>query len=156
MSCGSFLDPTSIDLFMAYLKDHNNKLHNSMNYRLNQIIRANYPFIRVIERTHLYIKSVNTYISFMEIYSYLFNFMRSSGRRLELLERCIYEIIVEKLLEKNVLEPIDNKKFKDIINFKNIIPLGTTLNKIPVKIDNKRCYIMIKNLDDYLSLGISY
>ena len=93
----------------------------------------------------------------MDVYSYLFNSLRTSERRLgELENNVVYDKLLNKLLEKDTLKEKEKNKFEHLVCNKHKVYLGSKLNKISVKIDGITCFINIKNLDDYLSLEISY
>ena len=153
----SFLSVNSIDTLLEYFRIYDKNTYNNLIYRINQIIRNSYPFTRVLEATHCYINSIKTKKDFMDVYSYLFNSLRTSERRLgELENNVVYDKLLNKLLEKDTLKEKEKTKFEHLVFNKHSVYSGSKLNKISVKIDGIKCFINIKNLDDYLSLEISY
>ena len=153
----SFLGVNSIDTLLEYFRTYDKNTYNNLIYRINHIIRNSYPFTRVLEVTHCYINSIKTKKDFMDVYSYLFNSLRTSERRLgELENNVVYDKLLNKLLEKDTLKEKEKTKFEHLVFNKHSVYSGSKLNKISVKIDGIKCFINIKNLDDYLSLEISY
>ena len=152
----SFLDAKSINNILDYLEKFNKIKYQSLKYRLNLIIRTKYPILRLTEYTHENIEGIRTRQEFMMIYSRIFNEIKSYGRESLDLYTC-FSIITNNLISKYPLDSRNTKKFRDVTTINSTYFKTCPKSKnIKLKIDGRSCYIDIKNLDDYLSLGIDY
>ena len=158
------LDRKSRDNFMEYLNKYSKVNYCSLKLRINKSIRAVYPVLSLVERTHCFLDKINTKRSFMEVYSYVHTNVSTFNEaiRIKQLDKSVcYGVIVEKLLQKKMLDSKKTKKFLDIIDYRKYTFVKDNvsvckLDYINVKIDGVTCKIDVNLLDDYLSLGIAY
>ena len=158
------LDRKSKDNFMEYLSKFSKINYSSLKLRINKSIRAMYPVLTLVERTHCFLDRITTKRGFMEVYSYVHNNVSTfneTNRFKQLDKGVCYGVIAEKLLQKKMLDSKKTKKFLDIIDFRKYTFVKANisvckLDYINVKIDGVTCQININLLDDYLSLGIAY
>ena len=155
----TYLDSESLNNFLRYLEDNNDKNFFKLKLRINKSVRAMYPVLQRVEQTHCFIDKINTRKHFMETYVSIFEHLRVSYMpglfRVLDNNRC-YEVILDKLVSKEGLTEKQTKKFLDIVNFNSNPILDSTIKKINVKLDSVKCEVDVSFLDDYLSLGISY
>ena len=158
------LDRKSQDNFMEYLNKFSKDNYNNLKLRINKSLRAVYPVLSLVERTHCFLDKINTKKGFMEVYSYVHTNVSTFNEeiRIKQLDKSVcYGVIVEKLLQKKMLDSKKTKKFIDIIDYRKYTFVKDNfslckLDYVNVKIDGVTCKININFLDDYLSLGIAY
>ena len=149
----TYLDSESLNNFLRYLEDNNDKNFFKLKLRINKSVRAMYPVLQRVEQTHCFIDKINTRKHFMETYISIFEPLRY------MYIPCIlgaYKVILDKLVSKERLTKKQTKKFLDIVNFNSNSTLDCSIKKIYVKLDSVKCEVDVSFLDDYLSLGISY
>ena len=158
------LDRKSQDNFMEYLNKYRKDNYSNLKLRINKSLRAVYPVLTLVEKTHCFLDKITTKRGFMEVYSYVHNNVSTfneTNRFKQLDKGVCYGVIAEKLLQKKMLDSKKTKKFLDIIDFRKYKFVKANLavcklDYINVKIDGVTCQININLLDDYLSLGIAY